>query len=128
MVGAPVMSDALTLMDLVTKATSVQAAACSECPDPAPGALLSACTRCRQVEDLVHQVAELQEIVNRLCSIGGAELEIDICLQNHSSVEITSEKEAPWTLVTGKSRILLQPPPSSTTTNNKYEALTVVKP
>jgi len=76
-VGAPVMSDASTQMDLVTKETSVQAAASSECPEPSSGALLSACTRCWQVEDLISQVAELQETVNRLRSIRGAELETD---------------------------------------------------
>ena len=34
--------------------------------------------------------------------------------------------EAPWTLVTRKSKTPLQPPPSSTTTKNKHEALTTV--
>jgi len=36
------------------------------------------------------------------------------------------ENEAPWTLVTHKSRTLLQPLPSSITTKTKYEALTTV--
>jgi len=60
-VSSLVMSDASTQMEQVTKETSVQAAACSERPDPSPGALVSACTRCRQVEDLISQVVELQE-------------------------------------------------------------------
>jgi len=33
-VGPPMMSDASTQMELITKETSVQAADCSECPDP----------------------------------------------------------------------------------------------
>jgi len=41
-------------------------------------------------------------------------------------VETTNETEAPWTLVTHKSRTPLQRPPSSIATNNKYEALTTV--
>jgi len=44
-VDAPVISDASTQAELVTKETSVQSAACSECPDTSPGALVSACTR-----------------------------------------------------------------------------------
>jgi len=67
--GAPVMSDASTQTELVIKETSVQAAACSECPYTSSGALVSASTRCRQVEDLIHQVTELQETVKRLGSI-----------------------------------------------------------
>ena len=92
--GAPVMSDDSTQMELVTKETSVQAAGCSKCPDPSSGALVSACTRCRQVEDLMRQVAELQETVKRLRSIRGAELETDMWLQNHVPVETTNENEA----------------------------------
>ena len=41
-------------------------------------------------------------------------------------METTSEKEAPWTLVTRKSRAPLQPPPSGITTKNKYEALITI--
>jgi len=99
-VGIPVMSDASIQMELVTKEISVQAAACSECPDPS-GALVSACTRCRQVEDLIGQEAELQETVHRLCCIRGAELEIDTQLQNHAPVETTNETAAPWALGVG---------------------------
>jgi len=123
---APMTSDATTQPELVTKETSVQAAACSECPNPSPGTLVSACTRCRQVEDMTCQMAELQETVNSLRSIRGAELELDTWLQNHAPVETTNEKEAPWTLVTHQSRTLLQPPPSSITTKNKYEALITI--
>ena len=125
-VGAPVMSDASAQTELVTKETSMQPAACSECPDPSPGVLVSACTRCRQVEDLIDQVAELQETVNRLRSIRGAELEIDARFQDHAPVETTNENEASWTLVTHKSRTPLHSPPSSITTKNKYETLTTV--
>ena len=38
----------------------------------------------------------------------------------------TPENEAPWTLVTHKSRTLLQSPLSSITTKNRYEDLTAV--
>jgi len=124
--GVPVMSEASTQTKLVTKETSVQAEACSECPDPSPGAQVSACTRCRQVEALMRQVAELPETVKRLCSIRGAELEIDTWLQNHASVVATTENEAPWTLVTHKSKTPLQPPPSSITTKSRYEDLTAI--
>jgi len=57
-VEAPVMSNVSTQMELLTKDTSVQTVG-YECPDPSSGALVSACTRCGQVEDLIHQVAEL---------------------------------------------------------------------
>ena len=40
-VGAPVMSDASTQTDPVTKETSVQAAAFIECRDPSPGTLVT---------------------------------------------------------------------------------------
>ena len=53
-------------------------------------------------------------------------MEIATWLQNHAPVETTNETEAPWTLVTHKSRTPLQRPPSSIATNNKYEALTTV--
>jgi len=125
-VGIPVMTDASTQMELVTKRSSVQVAGCSECPDPSSGALVSACTSCGQVEDLIQQVAQLQQTVNRLRSIRGAELEIDTWLQNHAPVENSTENEAPWTLVTSRSRSPLQPPPSSITTKNKHEALTTM--
>jgi len=67
-------------------------------------------------------VAELQETVKRLCTIRGPELEIDTWLQNHPPVETTNENEAPWTMLTLKSRT----PPSSITTKTKYEALTTI--
>jgi len=126
--GAPVMSDASTQTEMATKQTSVQGAACSECPGASSGALVRACTRSRQDEELIHQVAELQETVKRLPSIRGAELEIVTRLQNHAPVETTNENEAPWTLVTRKSRTALQPPSSSITTKTKYEALTTIDP
>jgi len=78
--GSPqtrISKDWLSKVTLVTKDTSVQATACSECPDPSPGAPVSVCSRCRQVEDLIRQVAELQETVSSLRSIRGAELAID---------------------------------------------------
>jgi len=119
-VGAPVMSDASTQMELVTKETSVQSEGCSKCPDPSSGALVNACPRCGQVGDVICQVAELQETVKRLCSIRGAELEIGKWLQNHAIVVATTENEASSTPVTRKSRTPLQPPPCRITIKNKY--------
>ena len=74
---APEMSDASSQMELVRKETSVQTVGCNECPDPSPGEKVSTCKRCAQVDDLLCQVAELQETVKRLCSIRGAETETD---------------------------------------------------
>lgn len=61
-------------MELLRKETSVQAVGCNECPGSS-GEKASACTSCAQV-DLIHQVAELQETAERLCSVRGAEMEI----------------------------------------------------
>lgn len=59
---------------------------CTECPDPSPGAKVSACTKCGQVDDLLHQVTMVQETVKRLCSISRTEIEIKSWFQNHASV------------------------------------------
>ena len=123
---APEVSNASTQTELVRKEISVQTVGCNECPDPSPGETVSACKRCAQVDDLLCQVAKLQETVKRLCSIRGAETEIDKWFQNHAPVADNTENEAPWTLVTHKSRILLQSPPCSITTKTRYEALTAV--
>jgi len=71
-------------------------------------------------------VAELQETIKRLRRIRGAKLEIDKWLQNQAAVEGTTDNEAPWTLVTHKSRTPLQPPLSSITTENRHQALTAI--
>ncbi|GAB0210389.1 hypothetical protein GRJ2_003504700 [Grus japonensis] len=123
---SPEMSDASTQMELIRKETSVQAVGCSECQDPSPGEKVSTCARCAQIDDLLRQVAELQETVKRLCSIRGAEMEKDRWFHNQVPVASTTENEAPWTLVTHKSRALLQSSPSSFTTKNRYEALTAI--
>jgi len=57
------MSDTSAQAEQVRKESSIQALGCSKCPDPSRGAKGSPCTRCTQVEDLIHQVAKLQEIV-----------------------------------------------------------------
>ena len=67
----------------------------------------------------MRQVAELQETVKRLRSVRGAETEIDKWFQNRAPVADTTENEAPCTLVTHKSRTLLQSPSSSITTKNR---------
>ena len=63
---APEISDASTQMELVGKETSVQMVGCNQCPDPSPGEKVSTCERLAQVDDLLHQVAHLQETVKRL--------------------------------------------------------------
>ena len=123
---APEMSDASTQTELVRKETSVQTVGCNECPDPSPGEKVSTCKRCAQVDDLLRQVAELQKTGKRLRGIRGAETETEKRFQNHTPVADTTENEAPWTVVTHKSRTLLQSPPSGITTKTRYEALTAV--
>ena len=90
---APEMSDASTQMKLVRKETSVQTVGCNECPDPSPGEKVSTCKRCAQVDDLLHQVAELQGTVKRLCGMRGAETEIEKWFQDHAPVADTTENE-----------------------------------
>lgn len=97
---------------------------CSECPDISPVENVSTCTRCSQVEDLLHQVAKFQETVKRVCSITGFETEIGNWFQKHISVVDTTENETPWSRVIHNSSALLQSPPSSITI--RYEALTAV--
>ena len=63
----------------------------------------------------------MQETIRRLCSIRGAEREIGKWFQNHAPMVDTTENEAPWTLVTHKSRTLLLSPPSSIITKNRHE-------
>ncbi|PKU30634.1 28s ribosomal protein mitochondrial [Limosa lapponica baueri] len=121
---APVMSNASTQTELVRKETPVQMVGCNECPDPSPGEKESTCKSCAQTDDLLHQVSELQETVERLCIIRGAETETDKWFQNRAPVADTTDNEAPWTLVTHKSRTLLQSSPSSINIINKYETLT----
>lgn len=53
-------------------------------------------------------------------------MEIDKWFQNDGPLMDTTENEAPWTLLTHKSRTLLQSPSSSITTKTRYEALTAV--
>ena len=104
---APEMPYASTQTQLVRKETSVQTVGCNKCPEPSPGGKVSTCKRCAQAEDLLRQVAKLQETVKRLHSIRGAKTETDKWFQNHAPVADTTENEAPWTLVTRKSRTLL---------------------
>lgn len=73
---SPEISHAFAQMEPVRQEISVQVVDCTECQDPTPGEKISTCTQCAQVVDLLCRVAELQETVNRLCSIRGAEMEI----------------------------------------------------
>ena len=117
---SPEMSDTSTQMELVRKETSVQVVGCSECPDPSPGEKVST------FDDLLRQVAEFQERVKRLRSIRGSETEIDRWFHNQVPVVGSTETEAPWTLVSHRSRAPLQSSPSSFTTKTRYEASTAV--
>ncbi|CAM9602172.1 unnamed protein product, partial [Bubo scandiacus] len=65
-------------------------------------------------------VAKLQETIKRLHSIAGAEMEVDKWFQN--LMADTTENEAPWTLVTHKSRSLLQSPLSGITTKTSFNS------
>ena len=121
---APEMPDASAQVELGRKEATVQAVGCSKCPDPSPGEKVNNCRRCAWVDDLLCQVAELQETVKRLCSISGPKADRDRWFQNHVPVADTMEDEAPWTLVTHKSRAPLQSPLSRINTNNRYETLT----
>ena len=67
---------------MLRKEIAVQTSGCDEWPDLPPEAQASTCKRCKQVEDLSHQVAELQETVRRLHGIRGAEEEIDEWFHN----------------------------------------------
>ena len=63
---------------------------CRKCLDLSPGAGTGsrpACKRRPQVEGLLHQVAELQEVVRRLCSIREAEKELDSWFHAQSAVD-----------------------------------------
>lgn len=64
-------------MELLRNETSVQAVGFKKWPDPSPGEKVSPCKRCAHIDDLLCQMAELQELVNRLCKIKGAEMERD---------------------------------------------------
>ncbi|OPJ82772.1 hypothetical protein AV530_014157 [Patagioenas fasciata monilis] len=88
-----------------------------ETKDCSPEEKASACIRCAQVDDLAPQVAELQETPKRLCSVREAEMEKERWLQNHAPIVDTTENEAPWILVTCKSR--LNPPESQLRTDMK---------
>lgn len=74
--SAPEKSDVSTQTQLVRKGISVQVVSCDECPDNSSGGKASTCTKSAKVEDLLWQLAELQETVHRLRSIRGAEIEI----------------------------------------------------
>lgn len=97
---------------------------CGECPHLSPVENISICTRCSQVEELLHLVAKFQETLKRVCSITGFETEIGKWFQNHVSVADTTENEAPWSQMIHNSSTLLRSPLSSITT--RYEALTAV--
>lgn len=58
---SPEMSDAFTQTELVRKETLIQVVGCSEYLEPSLSGKVSTCTGCAQVDNLLRQVAELQE-------------------------------------------------------------------
>ena len=84
------MADASTQTELLKGEAAVQTSDCRQCLDLSPGAGTGsrpACKRCAQVEDLLQQVAELQEVVRRLCNIREAEKLLDSWFQAQSAVD-----------------------------------------
>ena len=74
--STPAVADASTQTELLKGEAAVQASGCRMCPDLSPGAGTGsrpACKRCAQVEDILQQVAELQEVVRRCRDIREAE-------------------------------------------------------
>lgn len=57
----------------------------------------------KDVHRVLHQLAELQETVKRLCSTREAEMEIDKWFQNHTLVADNTENVVSLTLMTHKS-------------------------
>jgi len=81
----------------------VQTSGCRQCLDLSSGAGAGgrpACKSCAQVEDLLQQVAELQEAVRRLHNIREAEKEIGSWLQVQSAANskhtAKQPKTPPW--------------------------------
>ena len=69
---------------------------CRQCLDLSPGAGTGsrpACKRCAQVEDLLQQVAELQEAVRRLRNIREGEKELDSWFQVQSAVDPQPDRQ-----------------------------------
>lgn len=85
------MTNASTPTKLLKGGAAVQTSDCRKHLDLPPEADgRPACKRCAQVEDLLHQVAELQEAVRRLCNIRETEELADSkhCLQWTHSQEL----------------------------------------
>lgn len=70
---APEKSNASTQIELVRK-ESVQVVVCNRCPVTPPGEKAVPAQH-TQFDDLLQHMAKLQETVNRLCSVRGAETE-----------------------------------------------------
>lgn len=78
--SALLVIDASTQMELLRGQAAVQTSDSWKCLDLSPGAgtgSTPACKGCALVEDLPHQVVELQEAVRKLQSIREAEEELD---------------------------------------------------
>lgn len=80
---APEKSDASTQTDLLKKETSIQGIGCSKHPGLSSGEKVSTYKRRVQIEDLLCQVAVLQQTVERFHSITEAQTEIDKWFHYH---------------------------------------------
>ena len=58
---SPEVPDVVTQIELVRKETLIQVVGCSEYLEPSLSGKVSTCTGCAQVDNLLQQVAELQE-------------------------------------------------------------------
>ncbi|KAK4827437.1 hypothetical protein QYF61_017994 [Mycteria americana] len=88
--STPAVADASTQTELLKGEAAVQTSGCRKCLHLSPGAGTGgrpACKRCAQVEDLLQQVAVLQEAVGRLRNIREAEKELDNWFQAQSAAD-----------------------------------------
>ena len=96
----PAVADASAQTDLLKGEAAAQTSDCRKCLDLSPGAGTGsrpACKRCAQVEDLLQQVAALQEAVRRLRSIREGEKELDSWFQVQSAVDPQPTAKQPKT-------------------------------
>jgi len=85
--SAPVVAS--TQMELLKGEAAVQTSNFSKCLDLSPGAGTGSrpvCKRCTQVEELLQQVAELQEMMRRQCNIRETEKELHSWFQVQSAM------------------------------------------
>lgn len=84
----PVVANASRQMELLKREAAVQTSGCRKCLELSSGMRTGgrpACKGCALVEDLLHQVAQMQEVVRRLHNI--REVEMDTWFQLQSAVD-----------------------------------------